>query len=307
MILFWEKPWGWIGLGAWLACISGCYGGPLSRGRVVPLEVDGVYPIESEIAIEPSGLCLREGMLYSVSDDTDDTIFRLVIAGQVARFEPALTFQRPAGARGRLDLEGIALGPDGSFYLLSEGQARVFQVFPDGRSEWVTESAQSAGSEAGFFRATGAGIEGLTTLEESAFLLLVERLPRGWIEMEGGAVRSLAPLPQTNFGGELSLIRLPDFTGADRFGETVFVLGRNGELVTTLERDGAGGWREGPVAWSFGSVTRSDHWGFRDRRFGMAEGLAVDEDHFYIVLDNNGVARLADAADKRPLLLVLRR
>lgn len=286
--------------------LAGCASQEMEDGRVVPLRAVRVLPIESPFPVEPSGLCLRDGRLYSVSDDTDDTIFELVPEDEVARFVPALVFSPPGDGVGRLDLEGITTGPSGSFYLASEEHVRVLQVFPDGTSEWVTPSGLTEGKEAGLFRNPAGQVEGLTRLPGEAFLMAAEREPRGLLTYaeETGFVGQ--PMLRTRYAGELSLLRPPDFTGLDTQGGAVWVLHRNAALVGRLEA-GPDGWRETAVAWSFKSVVDDPEYAYRDKRFGIAEGLAVDEGFFYVVLDNNGDRRSNDPSDRRPLLLILER
>ena len=44
---------------------------------------------------------------------------------------------------------------------------------------------------------------------------------------------------------------------------------------------------------------------YQETRFGKGEGLAISEQGIFVVLDNNGVARAADPADRRGLLMRL--
>lgn len=269
------------------------------------LEPVAVLPIDSAVPIEPSGLCLRDGRLFSVSDKTDDTIFEIVIDGDAARFVPFLKFTPPPKWL-PLDFEGITTGPEGSFFIVSEMHVRVLQVFPDGRSEWVTESALDAGRAVGLFKVMNGRAEGLTRLPDGRFLLAAERQARGVITIsEDGAMVPQA-MTRTRFSRQLPLLRITDFTGLDNFDEKVWVLFRNADLITTLEL-GTDGWREGAQGWSFRSVVNHPDHAYSNMQFGQAEGLAVDERHFYVVIDNNQMARAADPTDKRPLLLILRR
>ena len=59
--------------------------------------------------------------------------------------------------------------------------------------------------------------------------------------------------------------------------------------------------------WSFGHVTNADEYRYEDMTFGKAEGLTMDEDNVYVILDNNGLARVGDPTDHRPLLFVFAR
>jgi hypothetical protein len=292
-----------VGLGAILGV------SPLAASTVTVhrLEAETVLPIEAGIKVEPSGLCLRDGRLFSVSDDTGDWIFEVVIEAERAVFQPFLHFTPPEGA-GFLDLEGIAPGPADSFYLASEEQARVLQVFSDGTSQWVTDpmAEHPAVHDPGLLRRRNAGIEGIAVLDENRWLLAGERQPRGLIEVEGSEVRA-STQNLTRFPRELPLLRLPDFAGLATEGEAVFGLFRNADLIVSLHADRDGNWREGAEAWSFAPVTRSDAFLYAENQFGHAEGLAVSSTHFYVVLDTNGAARTSDPSDHRPLLLIMKR
>lgn len=286
--------------------LSGCASTDPGDGAVVRLEAARVLPVESPFAVEPSGLCLKNGRLYSISDDTENMIFEVVLEDEHARFVPVLEFSPPDGTEGRLDLEGIAAGPGGGFFLVSERFARVLQVFPDGHSEWASPSGLSAGRAGELFQNRAGLAEGLTRLPDGGFLLAAERQPRGLLGYTEESGFIAQPMPATRYAGELSLLRPPDFTGLDYHAGKVWVLHRNAGLVGTLER-AVNGWREGPVAWSFQAILESPVYAFRDSRFGLAEGLAVGERFFYVIVDNNGDSRASDSTDHRPLLLVLDR
>jgi len=303
---FWKNRRGAVNLGmAFGVAVSASL--HAARGEIVDLEPEAILPIEADIAVEPSGLCLRDEVLFSVSDDTDDTIFRIERDGAVARFLPAVRFEPPPGTpAGPLDLEGIVAGPEGSFYLLSEGHARVLQVNPGGSSRWLTPSVEAAGKMAGLFTAPGGGCEGLAVLEHGRFLLLAERQPRGWLEVGSEGLERAGKLIRSNFSSHLALTRVPDATGADWHHGTLYMLFRNGDLVTTLEPT-TEGWVEGRKGWSFAKILHDPRWRYQQRVFGNAEGLAVDAEHFYVIIDNNGDGHDRDPTDTRPTLLILKR
>ena len=85
----------------------------------------------------------------------------------------------------------------------------------------------------------------------------------------------------------------------------MFVLERNAEIISTVARNGndirVAPWR------SVRETLDREEYRYGDRRFGMAEGLAMDAAHIYVVLDNNGNAREHDATDTRPMLFVFHR
>jgi len=284
--------------------LVGCYSYPDEKALIRDLQIVGVYPIESAEPIEPSGLCILNGELYSVSDDTPDWIFKVVVTGEVARFEPYLQFTLPDQTP--MDLEGIEIGPDGLFYLLNETSAQVLRVDADGQAHWVTANAIKAGKAAGLFQVEGGRAEGLAILEDGRFLVLAERQPRGWLEINDTSVLKAASMPKTRFREHTSIFRIPDFTGAARDGTDIWVLHRNLELIGKLEWKG-GKYVENEIGWSFRHILKLPDWAYLADRFGTAEGLAMDASYFYVVLDNNGSGRKRDTKDKRPLLLVLKR
>lgn len=297
----------------WLICLS-AIGWPLfpsgvdareANGSVSELKLISGYPIDSDIPIEPSGLCVRDGRLFSVSDDTDDIIFEIVLEGASARFNPHIKFDPPESDE-NLDLEGISNDGKGGFYLLSENQVRVIHVSAEGKARWASPSGIEEGRKKGLFSLKGGQAEGLVYLDNREFLLAAERQPRGWMRMNESSVLGAGKVVATRFSSQLPLLRMPDFTGLDEYDGTVYVLFRNADLVTTLERKG-NEMVEGNRAWSFRATVTDSRFAYQDSQFGMGEGIAVDAQHIYIVLDNNAIARKVSISDKRPALLIFQR
>jgi hypothetical protein len=57
-------------------------------------------------------------------------------------------------------------------------------------------------------------------------------------------------------------------------------------------------------AWSYATTENDPRFAYRGSPYGVAEGLAIDRDHVYLVTDNNRLPRAADANDRRPQLFV---
>src|SRR5581483_5240016 len=127
------------------------------------------------------------------------------------------------------------------------------------------------GRRAGLFATPGAGIEGVALLGER-LIVAAERQPRGLMVARSadGPARALR-LDETRL--RLPPARVPDFADLCAEGGRLFALARNAE---------------GP-AWSFAETSAA--YPYHDRRYGLGEGLALDRDHVYVVLDNNGDAR----------------
>ena len=303
-MLYRKYIWVLVGLLGASQLFTGCYNMMDDRIKITDLKVDGVFPIESPYPVEPSGLCIRDGVLYSVSDDTPDWIFKIEVGRETAEFVPYLEFKRPDETV--MDLEGIEVGPDGSFYILNEESSQVLQVMPDGSSRWVTPNAVNGGKKLGLFGVKGGRAEGMTQLGDGSFLLLAERQPRGWLTVGATGVTGGAKMKKTRFTTHKSIFRIPDFTGAAMDEGKIWVLHRNLELIGTLELDGST-YAEGEEAWSFRHIVTLTDWAYVMDRFGTAEGLAVDENYFYVVLDNNGSSRKLKEEDTRPLLMILKK
>jgi len=52
--------------------------------------------------------------------------------------------------------------------------------------------------------------------------------------------------------------------------------------------------------WSYARTENDPRFAYHDRRFGVAEGLAVDERHIFIVMDNNHDYLAADPSESAP-------
>lgn len=277
----------------------------------VPLQLVQALPMEGPDNLQPSGLTLVDGELFAISDKHDHAICRVDLRRERAVLDPYITFDAPwsgAWTRG-LDFEGLAY-LDGSFFLASESTFRVLRVGADGRGvEWVTPSVEVAGREVGLFGVTSARIEGIAALAPGRFLLAAEREPRGLVEVdvsasapEEGRLRAFA-LDATALA--LPAPRRPDFSDLFLEGQTLFALARNADAVVRVAFDETG--LHELEAWTYGHVANDPQYAYADMTYGKAEGLCMDGERVYLVVDNNGQARQGDPSDTRPLLFIFER
>ena len=134
-------------------------------------------------------------------------------------------------------------------------------------------------------------------------LMCVERQPRGLIEyhLKTGARRAFntdATRLKTPPG------RTPDFTGLTSFEGALYVLQRGAHLISEIDFEN-GAWVERRSG-SFGHIENDPQYHYQTMHYGRAEGLAMDREKIYVVLDNNEDARKSNPADNRPLLLILK-
>ena len=277
------------------------------------LELERALQIDGVDDLEPSGLMLRRvngrDQLLAVSDKHDHEIFELHLQPAAVVARPIVRFTPPAGVA--LDGEGIVGTPDGGFLLASEAQYRILKVTPAGEAEWHTPPLLELGRRAGLFQRRNAGIEGVT-IWSGELVLAAEREPRGLIELkEGNSQEATTNVPGPNaYAVPDALCPAPlgrpnDFADLSVAGGHLFALVRNAHLVVRLEKVGDR-FHEAEV-WSYARTENDPAFAYRDRTFGLGEGLAVDDTHVYVVLDNNGQGRVRDRDDRRPLLFVFRR
>ena len=294
-----------------VALCAAALAAPAARGaETVPLELVRALPLDGLENAHPSGLTIAGGELYAVSDQHDHAVCRIRLRRDRAVLEPHVTFNAPwTGAWVfSLDFEGLAY-KDGFFFLVSEAILRVLRVHETGTDlGWVTPRVEEAGLAAGLFGEKKARLEGLALLGGGRLLLAAERAPRGLVEVVvdpggGEAAVSAHAFPESLLEPPEPLE--PDFSDLFYDGEDLYALSRNARAVLRIEYE-AGELRELSF-WTFGDVTGAPEYRYLNQRSGRAEGLCMDDEHVYVVLDNNGRGREADPEDTRPLLFLFRR
>jgi hypothetical protein len=246
---------------------------------------------------QPSGLALREGRLYTVSDKESGGVLEVDLERGQARV--ALPFHLPAGERGHLDLEGIAPDPVGGFLVVSEQLGRVLAIAPDGAGRWLPVDFVRPARAAGLLATAGAGFEGIALFGDR-IVLAAERAPRGLVVARAGKAQAWQ-MESTRLW--LPRGRGPDFADLTVYAGRLFALVRNAEAIVELAP--AGERFEERRWWSFAAAVGA--YPYDDQRFGMAEGLAIDDRRVYVVLDNNGSSRRGSPGDRRAMLFVFAR
>ncbi len=280
----------------------------------VPLELVEAWILDTPGPLEPSGLTRSNGVFFTVADKDDRTIYRVEFGPGTASLVPHLSFTPPGAYR--MDWEGITTDPMGHFYLISEEWGRVLQVRPDGACQWVTPDLMRPASENGLFAKPNAGFEGVVWLGLNHWLGLVEREPRGWVEYQqkGNEIEIRNGLMEHSiFSAHLPLMRLPDWSGIDSDGDSLYALFRGAHLVVRLTRnevvlhgnDGAEVRQtlSEDFAWDYRHIETDPRWAYISQTYGKAEGLVVEGRDVYLIFDNNLGGRQADPGDGRPLLV----
>jgi hypothetical protein len=276
----------------------------------IELRLERVVRIEITDDFEPSGLALEGEHILTVSDKHDSAVYEIVQGETNATLRTFVSFTAPSEVAGPLDLEGMVADPDGTLLVVSEAALRVLRVTVTGRATWITPSLGSIGRRAGLFPKRNAGIEGIAHLPDGRLVLAAEREPRGLVELPAD-LANVETSPDTHAWAMPSSIhpvpmaRDTDFSDLAVADGELYALERNSHLVVRLERT-ADRWEE-REAWSYAHTENDPQYAYVDGRYGVAEGLAIDRDHVYVVTDNNLHARTADPNDVRPELFVFTR
>jgi len=275
------------------------------------LELTQKWSVEGPGRFDASGIARRDGEYFVVTDRHHDTVFRLTMAGDVAKAAPAFTFggPDPYPAIGYMDMEAIVAAPDGGFFLAPEWGFAVCHV-PAGpdrtTARWVTSDFRAAGEAAGLFATKDAYVEGLACLGDGHFLIACERSPRGLIEVRGGLEATRVDAQRMDASRfAVPAGRTLDWTDLAVWRGRVFALARNQHLVVELQRDETGAWGE-RAAWSFAATENAPEHRFTEMTYGQAEGLAIEDDRILVLLDNNNLERVAQPGDRRTWLFAFR-
>jgi len=154
--------------------------------------------------------------------------------------------------------------------------------------EWIYPDLSKV-YEAGYFDKNSALFEGIA-VTDSYIYLAAEREPRGIIRyaLETGELKIGPP----EFGVESS--KPMDYSGLYYFQDELYALYRNGHQVCQIDKDALL-----PSKCHYMDGLSDIKYG--DSIYGLAEGLAIDQDYIYIVLDNNKEA-LSGASHNRATL-----
>ncbi len=269
-----------------------------------------VFSIHINRPFEPSGLTFKGDQLLTVCDDSNQIYALQTNQSNVVSAHPVETIDRSQLSVAALDLEGITVVED-EVFVVSEVHHKAIRIQGD-QSTWVPENGgvYDAAYAAGLFQIYNAGMEAIVYLGEQTFLMSVEREPRGLIEVTYDENYSQI-ISQTNqvfddskYPVESS--RKPDLTGLYYFDGMLYALHRNAYIINELIKDEHGVYHEGR-AWSYEHIVKDPEYAYQDMMFGHAEGLAVDQDYFYLVIDNNNDPKLKNPNDIRPLLIKAKR
>ncbi|HTV69538.1 MAG TPA: esterase-like activity of phytase family protein [Rhizobiaceae bacterium] len=183
---------------------------PASYPMIVADAAEGGLPLGwgalSGLAADPAAA----GKLFAVSDSVytnAPSIFTIDATSKPAKITGKMTVTRDGATAQKLDLEGIAVDPNGGFWLANEGDSAkltphaVFHVDAEGKiDQEIPFPAELLAGETRF------GLEGITVVGEGDARMLVMAVQREWKDDPKGQVKLLAYTPAAK---EWSAARYP--------------------------------------------------------------------------------------------------
>lgn len=271
------------------------------------LQLEQALPLEGNEMLQPSGLALVKGSLYLVSCKHDDQVFAVNLGRDKAAYQEALRIARPPDAANlKFIWRGLASDEEGRFLLISETAYRVMRLDKNGKGEWFGPSVMDAGTEIGLFGGENSGPDGVASLNKSKWVIGASREPRGLLRVDlQGEKADIKPQKCEKSKIAPPAGRKPDFTDLTTSGKNLYALEGSANVICSLSPDAEGQMEEGQC-WSFAATAEDAKYRYRGLK-GIARGLAIDEAHIYIALDNKGLARESDPKDRRPQILVFKR
>ncbi|MFA0809967.1 esterase-like activity of phytase family protein [Microbulbifer epialgicus] len=283
--------------------------------EISPAKLLASYWVDNSAGLDISGLSFCADNLLAVSDKNSGEVYSLQFQGRGAdlvsylqlsglgvpeRDEPEslwMAFKELFRPADELDFEGVSC--DGNtIYLVSEHYNRIVVVDDQGGANWQKHPWSAIAKSQGYLQKTNASSEGLVKAGDT-FWVAMEREPRGLLKLSpSGKVRlfTIPPVAGLDFSG-----RSKDLTGLDYYDGALFTLERNAHAVCRRVLPSL------KAEWclDYRALEESPDRVYEETRYGKGEGLAVNEQGIFVVLDNNNVGRAQAPEDKRALLLHL--
>ncbi|MBN8431168.1 hypothetical protein JF535_09930 [Microbulbifer salipaludis] len=286
---------------------------------VLPAQLLHAWWVDGSEGLDLSGLSFCQGELLTVADKSSERIYRLApepghetvkLLPKADFARPALPDDQPVSMKARalhyastplsMDFEGITCdGPD--IFLLSERHNRIVRLdSARHKGEWMPVRWSESARKQGYLQLFNAESEGLVRVGDD-FWVALEREPRGLLKLqlgdrEGQHFYPVPPVAGLDFRG-----RSEDVTALAYYDGALFTLERNAFAVCRRSLSTLA------AQWciEYRHIEEAPENIYRKTHFGKGEGLAVNEQGMFVVLDNNGVSRAAVADDSRGLLIQL--
>jgi uncharacterized protein YjiK len=264
------------------------------------LAADAAWQLDVKERFDASALAFHKGKLITVND-RDGAFYELSLqTNSIAKlkklnlFPKARLLQIAPKKAARFDLEGISIDSQGNLYVSEETQRLVFKSSRDGKTiealtfDWSPVKKFISGDP-------NASLEGIAVAGDLLYLANERSTPRIFvIDLPSRKIIDSFFVDSEGFafGG-------PHYSDLGFFDERLFILNRNHRCI--LEVDPAT--KRVRAEYSFAQMELAEDFAYKsDYPTGAMEGLAIDNEHFWLLTDNNGKARFKHPQDTRPTL-----
>jgi len=275
-------------------------------------------PIFINKLFEPSALCFdSEGRLYTVADKGYFSIFELerVSSGYNAKNSISINksqlLKLRFKKRHKFDFEGLEYNPNNKlFYLADERDRKVFTVDREGNINELPIDVNSYLKTNKIKNShSNSGLEGLTLDAKNNKLFLIKEMNESLIIVVDLNNNKIEKHFKVNLPGRVE----PALTDASFFDGYLYVLIRSHRLIAKLNPE------TGEVLATYDYRKHEENnknvyikiptvGNNHDKDgYGVMEGLAVTNDKFYIVTDNNMLPLKSNFFKNLPQLLILNR
>jgi uncharacterized protein YjiK len=266
------------------------------------LRADQTWQLNSprQERFDASGLALWRGRLLTLNDRDSDLYEITLGTNHVADLKKTALFSHAAVAGAalkrepRYDAEGIAVDPEGNLYISEESQRTIFRTA--GENKAVERLAIDWSPVRQFFgRDPNASFEGVAA-SASKLYVANERDAARIIVVDRASLKVedsfYVDSDAFAFGG-------PHYSDLCYWNGLLYVLDRNHRVIFEVDPE-----RKRVLAeLSFAQMELDPELAYRTAYpTGTMEGLAVDENYFWLVTDNNGFGRIKYPKDARPTL-----
>jgi hypothetical protein len=240
---------------------------------------------------EFSGLCIKDGSLYSINDKNENYLYKL----NMNTVESTFKVNSLVISKG-IDFEGICYY-NNSFFAIDERHCKVYKIFNNTVIEYSKEFLKNLDSQKLIDKGEGGNkqIESFSMLDDSTFIIATERSITTLAKINiQGKVLSKTKIPPLHYNDSCLPTPLTlqkeivkdanSFSDLCIFQGKAYLLEREKKLIYVVDISTDQFVITKTLSFKNGIIPcEEDH-----PYYGAAEGVAIDDKYIYIILDNNG-------------------
>jgi hypothetical protein len=271
--------------------------------RHFTLAADAVWHLDTKERFDASALTFYKGKLLTINDRHGAVYEITPAANSVARLRrtdwfPSRELAKAARRSPRYDCEGLAADASGNLFLSEESQRVIFKSSPQGKVDAL--NIDWAPVRQYFGPDLNASFEGIAMSGDRLYVANERSAPRIIVV----DLRSFKVVDSFFVDSDGFAFGGPHYTDLSFADSHLFILNRNHRCIFEIEPET----KRVLAEYSYAQMELDKQVAYyTDYPTGTMEGLAIDEEYFWMITDNNGKGRIADPADSRPTLFRCKR